>query len=211
MPPTRNFGTCLGHSLFLSVRMACARTNVERCARGKALRQSDPNIQQHWRRKSCVALRSSFQSLSHGSHLFQRACCIGADCGDAASVSDDAGASDSRHLNRHQLHDDVQLAVGELPDHLRYSRGANTHDSSAFRINYFQRYGEYVVLVKLLFDSACVPDELLPAVSVAINKAASPARRNLRRPQKQNGATAINGAAFGPFCAAQATPGHRTT
>jgi hypothetical protein len=78
------------------------------------------------------------------------------------------------------LHDDVQLAVGELPDHLRYSRGANTHDSSAFRINYFQRYGEYVVLVKLLFDSACVPDELLPAVSVAINKVASPARRNLR-------------------------------
>jgi hypothetical protein len=61
----------------------------------------------------------------------------------------------------------VQLAGGELPNELRHSRAA---DDDALRNRDFQRDGEHVVLVRLLFDPACVSDKLRPAISFAINK-----------------------------------------
>jgi hypothetical protein len=58
-------------------------------------------------------------------------------------------------------------SVGELPNELRRS-GAAAGD--AFRNRDFERDGEHVVLVRLLFEPTCMSDELRPAIAFAINK-----------------------------------------
>jgi hypothetical protein len=66
------------------------------------------------------------------------------------------------------LHDVVQLTGGELPNKLRRSGAADAHDGNALRRDYFQRDSEHDVYDGLLFGTACMSDELRPAVSFAV-------------------------------------------
>jgi hypothetical protein len=57
--------------------------------------------------------------------LFQRARrCIGADCNNSKRRSSFCRTFDPRHFNCHELHDVLQLAVGELPNTLRLAHTA---------------------------------------------------------------------------------------
>ena len=52
--------------------------------------------------------------------------CIGADCNNSKRRSSFYRTVDPCHFNRHELHDDLQLAVGELPNTLRLTRTAGS-------------------------------------------------------------------------------------
>jgi hypothetical protein len=62
-----------------------------------------------------------------GGDLSQRAqWCIGADCNDSKRRHSFPRAFDPRQFNRHELHDVLQLAVGELPNTLRLTHTAGS-------------------------------------------------------------------------------------
>ena len=71
------------------------------------------------------------------------------------------------YFNCYELHDVVQLTVGELPNELRHSGAAA---GVAFWNRDFERDGEPDLHGSLQFVAACMSDELRPAIPVAINK-----------------------------------------
>ncbi len=68
-----------------------------------------------------------------GVDLFQRArCCIGADCNNSKRHSSFSRTFNPSHFYCHELHDVLQLAVGELTNTLRLTHTAGSPPSPSF-------------------------------------------------------------------------------
>jgi hypothetical protein len=88
----------------------------------------------------------------------------------SAALAQGAGAQENPEFDRHQLHDELQLASGKLPNHL--CRG---HAASRFYRLYqqcsnahSQCTGHHPVLVELQLGPPHLPVELCAAIAVAI-------------------------------------------
>jgi hypothetical protein len=122
-PPMRRCGDANArHRGFLRGREAAFTANA-RCAMmlGKLFRTGGGNHASLYSPNPCRG----------GVDLFQRArCCIGADCNNSKRHSSFSRTFEPSHFNCHELHDVLQLAVGELPNTLRPARTAGPPSQS---------------------------------------------------------------------------------
>jgi hypothetical protein len=96
-----------------------------------------------------------------GRDLFQRARrCIGADSNNSKRRSSFSRTFGPRHFNCHELHDVLQLAVGELPNELRPFNTAAGPGQLKLCGPPVERDGERGMSVGMHFDPVSLPNEL---------------------------------------------------